>query len=130
MIHDSMSSDPMTEILERDPRYPRAAYELVGDALRRASGHRRHVSPVELLNSIRELACEQFGPLAGAVLEEWGVRSTRDFGNIVFNCIAVDAMGASDEDTIEDFDDVYDFADAFPLDTRDVVIAVVDPDAD
>jgi uncharacterized repeat protein (TIGR04138 family) len=47
------------------------------------------------------------------VLESWGVRSTIDFGRIVFGFIELDMMRKQDEDCLEDFEDVYDFAEAF-----------------
>ncbi len=56
---------------------------------------------------------EQFGFLAPRVLANWGVHSTGDFGEIVYNLIRIDQMRKSESDRREDFDDVFDFANAF-----------------
>ncbi len=74
---------------------------------------RKHVSGQKLLDGIRAYALEQFGPLARAVLEHWGVRSCRDFGVIVFELVDYGVLGKTEEDSIEDFEGGYDFADAF-----------------
>ena len=66
-----------------------------------------------LLDGIRELALERFGLLARAVFERWGVRSTEDFGNIVFLLVENEQMSKTEEDSIDDFRDGYDFAQTF-----------------
>ena len=47
------------------------------------------------------------------VLGRWGVRTTRDFGEIVFALLGAGLLGKTEEDKIEDFDDLYDFDAAF-----------------
>ena len=47
------------------------------------------------------------------VLGNWGIKSTSDFGNLVYNLIRIEQMRKSEADEREDFDDVYDFKDAF-----------------
>jgi uncharacterized repeat protein (TIGR04138 family) len=47
------------------------------------------------------------------ILEEWGIRSCHDFGEIVFNMVEVGLLAKTDKDTREDFKDGYDFEDAF-----------------
>ena len=47
------------------------------------------------------------------VLKNWGVTSTSDFGEIVYNLIKVKMMKKSQSDQREDFNDVYDFDVAF-----------------
>jgi uncharacterized repeat protein (TIGR04138 family) len=47
------------------------------------------------------------------VLASWGVHSTSDFGELVYNLIRIEQMRKSDTDRREDFDDVYSFDDAF-----------------
>lgn len=74
---------------------------------------RHHVSGQKLLDGIRAYALEQFGPLAKAVLEYWGVRNCRDFGVIVFELVDYGVLGKTAEDSIEDFEDGYDFFEAF-----------------
>ena len=51
--------------------------------------------------------------LARVVLESWNIKSTADFGRIVFGFIDLDMMRKQPEDRVEDFDEVYDFREAF-----------------
>ncbi|MFQ5843737.1 MAG: Minf_1886 family protein, partial [Planctomycetota bacterium] len=53
------------------------------------------------------------GFLAKSVLEEWGVRSTEDLGNIVFNLVEAELLSRTESDTRQDFVGVYDFGEAF-----------------
>ena len=69
----------------------------------------RHVTGQELCESIRLYALDQFGYMAKCVLNSWGVRSTSDFGTIVFNMIEIGQMRKTENDRREDFDDVFDF---------------------
>lgn len=128
-------SDPIVDLLERDPRYKFDAYLFVFDALHYAQTRldygkpyaaeefdetgeiddqvEHHVSGQELCEAIRQYALEQYGLVAQSVLAEWGVRSTADFGEIVFNLIEIKKMKRTEDDRREDFDDVYDFEQAF-----------------
>ncbi len=114
-----MTDDPVTRIVRRDPRYARAGYDFVRQALHAAVDQEEpeHVSARELLESIRERARAQFGPLARTVLHDWGVHCTADFGEMVFNLIDEQELGKTDDDRISDFADVFDFAAAFPAET-------------
>ncbi len=51
--------------------------------------------------------------MAQVVLKSWGVTSTSDFGEIVYNLIRIGFMKKSASDRREDFDNVYDFDGAF-----------------
>ncbi len=73
----------------------------------------RHVSGRELCWGLRDYALERWGMLARPVLEHWNVRSTRDFGKIVFGFIEFDMMQQQVGDTAEDFAEVYSFEEAF-----------------
>ena len=53
--------------------------------------------------------------LARAVLARWNIRNTIDFGQMVYLLVDNGFMRKTDEDSIEDFRDVYDFADAFEV---------------
>ena len=114
-------------LAERDGRYSRAAYLFVYDALQhtveklgKASMPReqRHVSGRDLIYGISEYALDQFGPLTLTVFDHWGIRETRDFGEIVFNLVNDNLMSKTEEDHIEDFVDVYEFADEFDWQKR------------
>ena len=43
----------------------------------------------------------------------WGVRTTEDFGTIVFLLVDEKLLGKTEDDSIEDFRGVYSFDDAF-----------------
>lgn len=135
---------PLAKLLAEDRRYKLDAYVFVEEALNYAhdslgmgserpsaesgsSSHRgrrsaepveRHLTGQELCEAIRRYALEQFGYMAKPVLNAWGVRSTGDFGNIVFNLIEIERMKKTDQDQRADFDDVYDFDDAFCRDFK------------
>jgi uncharacterized repeat protein (TIGR04138 family) len=104
----------------QDRRYAPMAYIFVFEALDYTVEHiaqaKRHVTGRELLEGIRLLAVKQFGPMAKMVFNVWGVYKTQDFGTIVFNLVSEGLMGKTDNDSIEDFTDIYDFEDAFSLD--------------
>ncbi len=72
-----------------------------------------HITGEELLEGIRDLACEEFGMLSAAVFRHWGVRATADFGRIVFDFIERGAMRKTERDQLSDFYDVYEFSDVF-----------------
>jgi len=106
----------LRSILERDRRYDRDAYIFVSEALNYAvqkAGRRGHISGRELCEGLRDHALEQFGRLARVVLEQWGVRSSEDIGNIVFNMVEVGLLRKTDEDRREDFSGVLNFDEAF-----------------
>lgn len=113
--------DVLDGIVTADGRYDREAYFFVRDALdhtqrmihKRSRGQIRHVSGGELLDGIREFALRQFGPMTITVLNEWGVRTTRDFGEIVFNMVDAGLLAKTQEDSRADFEGVYDFDEVF-----------------
>ena len=108
-------------ILAKDPRYARDAYVFVRESLdftqksigKENRGQIRHITGQELLDGIRQFALNQFGPMAVTVLEEWGVRNSRDFGEIVFNMVEIELLAKTDKDSRDDFQNGYDFTDAF-----------------
>ena len=108
-------------ILQKDSRYARDAYAFVRESLdftqktigKENRGQVRHITGQELLDGIRQFALTQFGPMAVTVLEEWGVRNCRDFGEIVFNMVEIELLAKTDQDNRDDFNHGYDFTDAF-----------------
>ena len=108
-------------ILARDSRYARDAYAFVRESLdftqktigKENRGQVRHITGQELLDGIRQVALNQFGPMAVTVLEEWGVNNSRDFGEIVFNMVEIELLAKTDKDNRDDFNNGYDFTDAF-----------------
>ncbi len=104
------------EIIDKDSRYSSDAYEFVMQALwwtQKKIKNNGHVSGKELLEGIKEFALEQYGPMARTVVNYWGIYQTGDFGEIVFNMIEKGLMGRTEEDSKEDFNNVYDFQEAF-----------------
>lgn len=73
----------------------------------------RHLTGQMLCQAIRQYAQQQYGLLAKVVLNSWGLHTTSDFGEIVYNLIGIGMMRKSKSDRREDFDDQYDFEDAF-----------------
>jgi uncharacterized repeat protein (TIGR04138 family) len=111
-------------ICKEDPRFNRKAYDFVRLGLDHTvkelrkkdtakADKSRHVSGPELLEGLRVYALEQFGPLAKTVLNAWGVKRCRDFGDIVFNLIDYNVFSKTDSDRREDFTDIFDFDEAF-----------------
>jgi uncharacterized repeat protein (TIGR04138 family) len=111
--------DVFAEVAEHDARYAKEAFWLVRDgvahALQSHSGDSRHVTPHELLKSLRILALERYGSDAREQLHSWGVTRCEDFGEIVFTLIEKRVFGKRSEDRKEDFENGYDFATAFPV---------------
>jgi uncharacterized repeat protein (TIGR04138 family) len=73
----------------------------------------RHVTGQDLCHALRHLALDQYGYLAKLVLANWGIHKTGDFGEIVYNLIKIGKMSKSDNDRRADFDDVFEFDQAF-----------------
>src|ERR1700681_3672214 len=112
---------PLADLLRRDKRYRLGAYVFVYDSLQFAQQQlglgsaggddpgqgdpevERHITGQQLCEAIRQYAVEQYGGLAKNVLSHWGVRSTGDFGEIVFNLISIGQMRKTDTDRREDF---------------------------
>ncbi len=73
-----------------------------------------HVTGRDLCNGLRDFAIEQYGLMARTVLRRWNIQSTDDFGAIVFAMVEAGLMHKTDDDALDDFADVFDFAVAFP----------------
>jgi uncharacterized repeat protein (TIGR04138 family) len=68
-----------------------------------------HVTGRKLCESVQKLALRQYGLLAATVLNHWGVRSTSNIGDIVYNLIEAGDLEKTPSDSRSDFDDVFDF---------------------
>lgn len=118
------------QILEKDKRFQPDAYRFVLEALghtrklvdregkelktiKRGAAVEQHVTGQQLLEGVRELARESFGPMAMMVLEEWGIKSCRDIGEIVFIMVEHNVLKKTDKDSRADFENGYDFFEAF-----------------
>ena len=72
-----------------------------------------HITGRQLCLGLAELALKNWGRLARVVLNYGGVKNTRDFGEIVYLLIRHNWMSAQPEDSIEDFNNIYDFESFF-----------------
>lgn len=77
------------------------------------SAMNRHVSGQDLCRVLRAIAIERWGLMARTVFDHWGVHATHDFGRIVFALVDNHVLSKQPNDTIRDFDRVFDFAEAF-----------------
>ncbi|HEY4759325.1 MAG TPA: Minf_1886 family protein [Thermoguttaceae bacterium] len=136
-------SDSFVALLQEDQRYRLEAYIFIYEALdyaqnvlgmgaeksrdpspREESAHEsaeageRHVTGQDLCEAIRLYALHQYGYMAKTVLNSWGLCSTSDFGEVVFNLIRIGKMKKTPSDTRLDFDNIYDFDSAFRDDFR------------
>ena len=114
--------EELEKILAKTSRYHRNAYLFVRESLDHTQkmigkpskkDEIRHVTGQQLLGGIRDYALAQYGPMALMLLEEWGVRSCEDFGEIVFNMVECSLLAKTDKDTRDDFKDAYTFEQAF-----------------
>jgi uncharacterized repeat protein (TIGR04138 family) len=113
----------LEEIVAEVGLYPMAAFEFIeaglsftvnkihGEATKAKAS--RHVSGRDLCEGLREFALLRWGMMARTVLGRWNICRTVDFGRIVFAMVDSGWMSKTDEDTIEDFRDVYEFKSAF-----------------
>jgi uncharacterized repeat protein (TIGR04138 family) len=125
-MSEKKPSKSIETIFSEDGRYLLPAVQFVREGLSTAvnklqdgsgaSYERRHVSGAELCRCLREMAQQRWGLLARQVLAHWGITATCDFGEIVFLLVDNGWMQKEPTDTIEDFDDVYDFIEAFDRD--------------
>lgn len=113
----------LEQVVDECGRYPIEAFEFVrlglnhtvqrihGSKLKVDESH--HVSGQELSRGLRDFALARYGVMARVVLSHWRIYRTQDFGRIVFAMVDNKLMQKTDEDNIHDFDDVFDFRDAF-----------------
>src|SRR5207244_13426526 len=114
-------AEALESVITNDPRYHRDGYIFLRDALdfttkkpKKIKGVSvRHVTGPELLDGVRHYALKEFGPMVMTVFENWGIHSCEDIGNMVFNLIGAGIFGKTEQDSIEDFKNVYDFREAF-----------------
>lgn len=114
-------TESLEKVLTDDPRYDREAYLFLRDALdytiklrkRQKSEISRHVTGQELLEGVRRYAIEQFGPMVPTVFETWNINESLDVGRMVFNLIGAGIFGKTENDSMDDFRDGFDFHEAF-----------------
>ena len=120
---DESESKSLQDVIDELGLYPAEAFEFVQQGLTytvnkmhgedKETGESRHVSGQQLCEGLREYALSQWGFLASVVLRRWNIQSTMDFGRIVFALVDNGFMQKTEEDTVEDFRNVYAFDGAF-----------------
>jgi uncharacterized repeat protein (TIGR04138 family) len=108
----------INEIVIQDTRYSFDGYVFINEAViytvKKSEKSRRenessHISGPELLNGVMEYALKNFGPTAYSVFCEWGILDSMAIGNIVFNMIEHRILSRSENDSIKDFENAFDF---------------------
>ena len=108
--------DTLDYIVERDPRFKRDSYIFVLEALENTVRKRPqpgHVTGKELLYGIKDFANDKFGPMVRTVIDHWGVNETIDFGHIVYNLLDHKILSKTENDSLDDFKDIFEFDKAF-----------------
>lgn len=132
--------DPKIVALTRDdPRYAYEAYEFVCEAVTFTQERLGrlpeedddpdadyHVTGAELARGACELAVLEFGMMAPTVFRLWGINSTDDIGQLVFNLIRANRLSKSDRDEPDDFHDLFDLDRAL---TDGFELTIGEPDA-
>jgi len=111
----------VASILEKEKRFQPGAYFLVREALdftvdrlsRETNGEKRHVSGKELLQGFRDYVLQEYGPMSATLLRDWKIQKCRHVGEIVFLFIENGIFGKQDSDSLDDFDEIYSFEEAF-----------------
>ncbi|MBN1869735.1 MAG: hypothetical protein JW847_04065 [Candidatus Omnitrophica bacterium] len=106
----------LENIYEKDCRYREDAYVFVMEALaytQKKFKRPKHVRGEEMLQGMRELLLDKFGPMTMSVLRHWGIKNTEDFGNIVFNLVENQVLSKTEDDNIEEFRNGYNFEEVF-----------------
>ncbi len=95
------------------PHAVRFVYEGLGYTAKKILAEPEHITGQKLCEGLRKLAIEKWGRLAMLTLNSWGLKTTRDFGEIVYLMIKNKWMSAQPTDSIDDFNDLYDFKTVF-----------------
>jgi len=116
VIELRLAPELLARIRESESHYDELAYLFLFESIEYLQSRlpvRRHVSGAELARACRDYALDQYGLLARQVLGHWGIASTRDIGRIVYALVGVGLLVTRPDDREEDFEDVFDFDQAF-----------------
>mgnify|MGYP003392798316 CR=1 FL=1 len=106
----------ISSICTQDSRYFPEAYGFVMEALsfsQKRFRKSKHISGEELLTGINTLLLKKFGPMTLPVLKHWGIKTTDDFGNIVYNLVENKVLAKDAHDHYDSFKNAYDFDEVF-----------------
>ena len=113
------------EVIRADGRYPpdafaflqvglvRAVRDVYGDSAEAEEDQPHHVSGRQLCDALRDEGKDRWGMLARTVLNRWNIHETLDFGKMVYLLVENDLMHKTEQDSVEDFRDVFGFDEAF-----------------
>lgn len=118
MTNEPSPQELLQELCRRDTRYPFEAYDFVYQALGYVQHEMKkkgtikegpnHVTGQQLSEGCRDFAIQEYGMMAGTVLNTWNIKETADIGELVYNLININLMTKTDTDRKEDFHNVYD----------------------
>ena len=114
-----VAEEILERLQDRNPRFHGKAYLFLLSALHSVlAGLKkpRHISGEELAHGVRDLALTQYGPMARTVLGHWGIHGTEDLGDIVFAMVECGVLIKREEDSREDFQDLFSFEEVFERD--------------
>jgi len=107
----------LEEIAKEDGRFSAGSlkfvYEGLGYTAKKTATEPNHITGQALCEGLKKLAIEKWGRLAMLVLNRWNIKTTRDFGEIVYLMIKHGWLSVQPTDSIDDFNDVYAFKTAF-----------------
>ncbi len=107
----------LSQVAAEDGRYGPGALKFVYEGLvymkKEGIVEPRHVDGQSLCEALRQLALKKWGRLAMLVLNSWSVKTTRDFGEIVYLMVENEWISAQPADSIDDFNGIYDFKTVF-----------------
>ena len=115
-------NEAVAAAMEKDAAFRPEGYQFLRESLEATIKKRskakqqsvsQHVTAGELLEGFRRLALKEFGPMTPTVLEYWGIRSCQDIGRMVFYLVEAGAFGRTEEDTLDGFNQGFDFHEAF-----------------
>ena len=101
--------DIVDAIVAKYPEYAPDAYFFMTQALDASVKRFRkpdsdpHLSAEELYLGFCATALEEYGPMALLVLEHWGIESSKDVGELVYNLIEFGVFGRRSGDYREQF---------------------------
>ena len=102
--------EAVKELTLKYPKYAADAYEFMRAGLdytvnlRKGAQENKHLTAAELYTGACNYALEEYGPLACKVLNCWGIKTSHDFGCIVYNLIEAGIFGKQKGDRQEEFD--------------------------
>ncbi len=112
MTREKSFYETVEGICKKDNTYKPDSYEFVMQALKWTQKKFKkagHLTGQELARGCAAFAIDQYGPMAKIVLKHWGIVETKDFGAIVYNMIGKKLLAKTENDSQDDFKDVYDF---------------------